>query len=155
MWRSLKLLSPATWARLYLSSPLTEEPMNRHDRSRKPGPDMYWSRKWKMWLDFDRRSPAQRRADEALAQEVEEEAFGLLRKLVAARKAAGLTQAVVARRMKSPQPVVARFEAEIHSPNLDTLIRYAAAIGVTFDLVRMKITSRTRTRRTPRSSPAS
>ncbi|HEU4338455.1 MAG TPA: helix-turn-helix transcriptional regulator [Planctomycetota bacterium] len=129
--------------------------MNRYDRRRKPGPDMVWSRKWKMWLDVDHRSSAERRADEAIARGVEEEAFGLLRKLVAARKAAGLTQAMVARRMKAPQPVVARLEAEIHSPTLDTLTRYAAAIGVTFDLVRLKVTSPRRTRTTRPSSRAS
>src|SRR5262245_13109450 len=127
--------------------------MNRRNPKRAPGPGMIWSRG--MWLDVDTRSPARRVADDAIAREVEEEAFGLLRKLVAARKSAGLTQGAVARRMDVPQPVVARLEAEVHSPTLDTLTRYAAAIGVTFELVKTKITSPTRTRRTPRSSPAS
>lgn len=56
-----------------------------------------------------------------------------------ARKSAGLTQADVAQRMGVSQPVVGRIESpgKRHSPSLNTLRRYAAAVGrdLSFKLV--------------------
>lgn len=46
------------------------------------------------------------------------------------RKAAGLTQAELARRTGIHRPNIARVEAGRHTPSLDTLARIAAAIGV-------------------------
>ena len=116
---------------------------------------MVWSPKWKMWLDVDDRTPARRRADEALYRRAERErprflarlkkvrsrgvgrrandaqliALAVLDELVAERRKAGLAQRTVARRMGVPQPVVSRLESGSHSPNLTTLARYAEAIG--------------------------
>ena len=59
--------------------------------------------------------------------------FQLLRQMLAARKAAGLTQAEVAERMGTKAPAVTRLESSLssghHSPSLSTLSRYADAVG--------------------------
>lgn len=72
--------------------------------------------------------PAFRAAYDALGDE-----FTTLAALLAARKAAGLTQADVAARMGVSQPVLARIESSLgsrkHSPSLETLRRYADACG--------------------------
>ena len=61
------------------------------------------------------------------------EEFALLDEMLAARRAAGLTQAQVAERMGTKAPAVARLENALasgkHSPSLDTLRKYAAALG--------------------------
>lgn len=121
---------------------------------------MVWSRTGKMWLDVDDRSPARRRADEAIAQRAEREwrrflsrskddatrqeelraksaqriARRVLNSLIAARKKSGLTQLTVARRMGVPQSVVGRLESGSHSPTLTTLARYADAIGARLEV---------------------
>ena len=46
------------------------------------------------------------------------------------RKAAGLTQAELARRTGIHRPNIARVEAGRHTPSLETLARLASAIGV-------------------------
>ncbi len=61
--------------------------------------------------------------DEALA------ARELLRELTQARLAKGLSQTVVAARMGSSQPVVARIERGDRDVRVSTLARYAAAVG--------------------------
>jgi len=134
--------------------------MNRRTSKRAPGPGMVWSPKWKMWLDVDDRTPARRRADEAIVRRAERDrnrfmsrlkkdasrqeelraksaqriARRVLNSLVAARKKAGLTQLTVARRMGVPQPVVGRLELGSHSPTLTTLARYADAIGARLEV---------------------
>ena len=61
------------------------------------------------------------------------EEYALLDEMLAARRAAGLTQAQIAERMGTKAPAVARLENALasgkHSPSLDTLRKYAAAIG--------------------------
>ncbi len=57
------------------------------------------------------------------------EEFALARELIAARAAAGLTQADVAERMGTTQSVVARLESGRQPPSLRTVQRYASAIG--------------------------
>lgn len=74
------------------------------------------------------RNSGVREAYDALAPE-----FALLRQMLAARKKAGLSQAEVAARMGTQPPAVTRLESALsngkHSPSLDTLKRYAAAVG--------------------------
>jgi len=53
----------------------------------------------------------------------------LMRALVEARVRAGLTQAQLAQRMGTKQPVIARLEAGRRSPNIKTLRRLATATG--------------------------
>ena len=59
--------------------------------------------------------------------------FALLRQLLAARRKAGLTQAGVAAKMGTRPPAVTRLEtglsANMHSPTLATLKKYARAVG--------------------------
>jgi DNA-binding XRE family transcriptional regulator len=59
--------------------------------------------------------------------------FAILDEILAARKAAGLTQAQIAKRMGTQTPAIARLESALatgkHSPSLNTLKRYAEALG--------------------------
>jgi ribosome-binding protein aMBF1 (putative translation factor) len=71
-----------------------------------------------------------RKAHEELAPE-----FDLARTLIAARVAAGLTQAQLAKRMATTQSVVARMESGRSRPSTQTLEKLAAATGT-----RLKIT---------------
>ena len=61
------------------------------------------------------------------------EEFALLDEMLAARRAAGLSQADVAERMGTKAPAVARLESALasgkHSPSISTLRKYAAALG--------------------------
>ncbi|MET3445821.1 transcriptional regulator [Ralstonia pickettii] len=79
---------------------------------------------------------AQALADPEVRAEYERlnrEEFALLDEMLTARAAAGLTQAQVAERMGTKAPAVTRLERAIasgqHSPSLDTLRKYAAALG--------------------------
>lgn len=64
---------------------------------------------------------------------LEREEMPIMDEILAARKAAGLTQAQVAERMGSTAPAVSRLEDALvtgkHSPSLATLRKYAAALG--------------------------
>jgi transcriptional regulator with XRE-family HTH domain len=72
--------------------------------------------------------PAVHAAYEALGPACE-----ILRQMLQARQAAGLTQAQVAERMGTKPPAVTRLEASLssgkHSPSLATLRKYAEAVG--------------------------
>lgn len=74
----------------------------------------------KAWL----KRPGYRRAYAALEDE-----FAIAAALIEARARAGLTQAQVARRMKTTQTAVARLESGRAKPSTPTLGRYAAAVG--------------------------
>jgi DNA-binding XRE family transcriptional regulator len=72
----------------------------------------------------------------AVKKEVErlnKEEFAILDEILKARKAAGLSQAEVAKRMGTQAPSVARLESSLasgkHSPSLSTLRKYAAVLG--------------------------
>ncbi|MDP1557655.1 MAG: helix-turn-helix transcriptional regulator [Nitrosomonas sp.] len=69
----------------------------------------------------------------AEVERLEREEMPILDEILAARKAAGLTQAQVAERMGSTAPAVSRLEDALvtgkHSPSLATLRKYAAALG--------------------------
>jgi ribosome-binding protein aMBF1 (putative translation factor) len=55
--------------------------------------------------------------------------FALALALIKARAKAGMTQADVAKKMRTTQSVVARIESGRNPPNLKTLERYANAVG--------------------------
>jgi ribosome-binding protein aMBF1 (putative translation factor) len=55
--------------------------------------------------------------------------FALALAFIKARNKAGMTQADVARKMRTTQSVVARIESGSNPPNLKTLERYAKAVG--------------------------
>lgn len=74
----------------------------------------------KKWLE----EPEYRRAYDTLDAE-----FALARAVIAARNRVGLTQAQLARKMGTTQPVVARLEGERVRPSMRTLERLANATG--------------------------
>ena len=69
----------------------------------------------------------------AAVDELNRTEFAILDEILAARKAAGLTQAQIAKRMGTQTPAIARLESALatgkHSPSLNTLKRYAEALG--------------------------
>ncbi len=74
----------------------------------------------KEWL----KRPAFRKAYEAL-----EEEFNLMEALYLARTRSGLTQAQLARKMKTTQSVIARLETGKGHPSTRTLTKFASATG--------------------------
>ncbi len=54
--------------------------------------------------------------------------------LIRARLAAGISQAELARRIGVRQPMIARLEAGMQTPKIDTLVRLAKALGVDFTI---------------------
>ena len=64
--------------------------------------------------------------------------FELLRQMLGARTKAGLSQADVAARMGTQAPAITRLESSLgsgkHSPSIDTLKRYAEAVGCELQL---------------------
>jgi ribosome-binding protein aMBF1 (putative translation factor) len=76
----------------------------------------------KKWM---KRDPEYAREYNAL-----EEEFNLASTMIAARGQAGLTQAQLARRMKTTQAVIARLESGRVKPSTRTLERFAAATGM-------------------------
>jgi transcriptional regulator with XRE-family HTH domain len=86
-----------------------------------------------------------------------DEEFAFLEEVLKARAAAGLTQAEVAARIGTTQSAIARLESPSgrHSPSVETLQKYARALGcrVEIRLVPEKQTTRRtggRTKSTPR-----
>jgi predicted transcriptional regulator len=79
------------------------------------------------------KQPAVKAEYDALAEE-----FALLDELLRARRQAGLTQAEVATRMGTKTPAVARLEAgggnQHHSPSVNTLRKYAQAVGCRLEI---------------------
>ena len=64
----------------------------------------------------------------AAYDELDEE-FAIMSALISARAEAGLSQADIAKRMKTTQPAVARLEGMAHRASLKTIKSYAAATG--------------------------
>ncbi|MCY3874269.1 MAG: helix-turn-helix transcriptional regulator [Rhodobacteraceae bacterium] len=73
--------------------------------------------------------PDNREAYEALSPE-----FDLARKLIAARVAAGLSQAEVAERMGTRQSEVSRIEGGRQNVSIAKLANYAEAVGAKLDI---------------------
>lgn len=70
------------------------------------------------------KDPEYRKEYERLAPEFEQAKI-----LITARSRAGLSQAQVARKMRTTQPMVARLESGRQKPSMSTLERYARATG--------------------------
>lgn len=62
----------------------------------------------------------------------------LLRTLVQLREEKGLTQAQLAELCHVKQPVIARMESAVHSPQIDSLLKILAPLGYTLQIVPMK-----------------
>jgi predicted transcriptional regulator len=67
-------------------------------------------------------------------REIAERRRAVIEELAASRRAQGLSQTVVAARMRTSQSVVARLESGTVDVRLSTLERYAAAVGRDLDL---------------------
>ena len=74
----------------------------------------------KSWM----KEPTYRKEYEAL-----EEEFSIMAAIAKARRRAGLSQAELARRMKTTQSTVARLESGRSQPSTRTLARFAKATG--------------------------
>jgi ribosome-binding protein aMBF1 (putative translation factor) len=87
----------------------------------------------KKWM----KDPAYRKEYDAL-----EEEFALIMAVAKARQRAGLSQAQLAKRMKTTQSTVARLESGRGKPSTRTLSRFAKATGhrlkISFEPVRKK-----------------
>lgn len=74
----------------------------------------------------------------AAVEELNRTEFAILDELLSARKAAGLTQSQIAKKMGTQTPAIARLESALatgkHSPSLNTLRKYAAALGKRIEL---------------------
>ncbi len=66
-----------------------------------------------------------------------EQTRDIMRRLAQERARRGLTQAEVARRMRTSQPYLAKLEAGINEPRLSTFLRYAAIVAGTVFLARL------------------
>jgi len=84
-------------------------------------------------LEKDLQNPDFRKAYAALEDE-----FAALDALLAARRQAGMTQEQVAAKMGVSQPSLARVEASLgshrHSPSLEMLRKYAAAVNCKLEI---------------------
>lgn len=80
------------------------------------------------------------RKDLALSQEDQnmiELEKDLIRTMVNIREEKGLTQAQLAEICNVKQPVIARMEAAVHSPRIDSLLRVLTPLGYTLQIVPM------------------
>lgn len=66
----------------------------------------------------------------------------LIRTMVAIREEKGLTQSQLAEICNVKQPVIARLESSVHSPQIDSLLRILAPLGYTLQIVPMSKNSK-------------
>ncbi len=59
----------------------------------------------------------------------------LIRSMVSIREEQGLSQAELAERSSIKQPAIARMEKNVHSPQVDSLLRVLAPLGYTLQIV--------------------
>lgn len=59
----------------------------------------------------------------------------LIRSMVSIREEQGLSQADLAKRCNLKQPSLARMEKNLHSPQVDSLLRVLAPLGYTLQIV--------------------
>ena len=61
----------------------------------------------------------------------------LIRTMVAIREEKGLTQTQLAEICNVKQPVIARMESSVHSPQIDSLLKILTPLGYTLQIVPM------------------
>jgi transcriptional regulator with XRE-family HTH domain len=59
----------------------------------------------------------------------------LIRTMVQIREAQGLSQAELARKCNVKQPVIARMEKDVHSPQVDSLLKILVPLGYRLQIV--------------------
>lgn len=62
----------------------------------------------------------------------------LIRTMIHIREEKGLTQAQLAEMCHVKQPVIARMESSVHSPQIDSLLRILTPLGYTLQIVPLK-----------------
>ena len=62
----------------------------------------------------------------------------LIRTMIHIREEKGLTQSQLAERCNVKQPVIARMESSVHSPQIDSLLKILTPLGYTLQIVPMK-----------------
>ena len=62
----------------------------------------------------------------------------LIRAMVAIREEQGLSQTELAEKSHVKQPAIARMEKNVHSPQIDSLLRILAPMGYTLQIVPLK-----------------
>ncbi len=62
----------------------------------------------------------------------------LIRTMIHIREEKGLTQSQLAKMCNVKQPVIARMESSVHSPQIDSLLRILTPLGYTLQIVPMK-----------------
>ncbi|MBR1597807.1 MAG: helix-turn-helix domain-containing protein [Lachnospiraceae bacterium] len=62
----------------------------------------------------------------------------LIRTMVEIREEQGISQAELARKSNVKQPVIARLEKNVHSPQIDSLLRVLTPLGYTLQIVPLK-----------------
>jgi transcriptional regulator with XRE-family HTH domain len=59
----------------------------------------------------------------------------LIRTMVQIREAQGLSQAELARKCNVKQPIIARMEKDVHSPQVDSLLKILVPLGYRLQIV--------------------
>lgn len=59
----------------------------------------------------------------------------LIRSLVEIRESQGVSQAQLAEKCNLKQPIISRLEKDVHSPQIDTLLRVLTPLGYTLQIV--------------------
>ena len=85
------------------------------------------------WLEF--RKELEITPEEENVIELEKE---LIRTMVSIREEQGLSQAELAARCNVKQPVIARMEKAVHSPEIDSLLRVLTPLGYKLQIVPME-----------------
>lgn len=62
----------------------------------------------------------------------------LIRTMVEIREEQGLSQAELAKKCNVKQPVIARMEKSVHSPQINSLLKILAQLGYTLQIVPLK-----------------
>lgn len=62
----------------------------------------------------------------------------LIRTMVEIREEQGLSQAELAKKCNVKQPVIARMEKSVHSPQINSLLKIRAQLGYTLQIVPLK-----------------
>ena len=84
----------------------------------------------KTWKDIRKELDLSKEEETVIALEKE-----LIRTMVKIREEQGLTQAELAEMCNVKQPVIARMEKAVHSPQVDSLLRVLNPMGYTLQIV--------------------
>ena len=74
-------------------------------------------------------------------QRIVELEMDLIRTLISIREQQGLTQAELAQKCNVKQPVIARMEKSVHSPQVNSLLRLLAPLGYTLKIAHIEETN--------------